>query len=191
MSTWGHIPEMVLVPDSINRPPAPRVAAEKMLQFEQVLDAADAGVSVAFAARKRRREADSPCAIGNVSTRRVSLSLGESDDDEEASDTTIARALIKAIAASTGVEAPAKLSTARAAVAWASKSIVDARTTAVACTRREKYTHALDPDQTVRAMSLIDSLSSLLAGARNPSPPSFTPREHDQTLPQSSGHATG
>ena len=192
MSHWTQSVEMSTVPTLMQRSPVPRVAPEKLLQFEEMLDAADAASNSAFAARKRRREEDSPCAIGAIDTNppRVSLSFGESDEeedeDQEASAESIAHALVKTIAATTGVEAPHRLQTTRQAVAWASKAIVDSRTTAVTSTRRERCMHALDPEQTVQAMELINSLQLLISSTRSDSTPtSFTPRGHAHTLPQS------
>lgn len=95
----------------------------------------------------------------------MSLSLGESDDEEEegvAPDTAIARALVRTIAATTGVEAPQSLKSTHEAMTWASRAILNARAAAITSTRRERYNHTLGPDQTLQAMELIENLNKLL-----------------------------
>ena len=196
MSRWGQSTRMPEVPTIVNSGPPPPDNTDKIIQFENVLDAADAGVKSLFASRRRAREESSPCAIGGI-TKRVKLGFDDSDDeedDEPASGASIAQVLVKTIAATTGVEAPTRLSTTREAVQWASKAIVDARTAAITATRRERYMHALDPTQTLQAMELIESLTSLISGTPRPHAPASlatTPHERARTPPISSRSATG
>ena len=167
INRWPTESLVSIVPDITHSSPAPRLAQKEMLQFEKMLEVTDATTATVFEARKRRKRdaADSPCAIGPPQAARVSLSLGESDDDEEdgvAPQEAIAQALVKTIAATTGVPAPESLRTTHSAITWASQSILAAREAAITSTRRERYNHVLDPEQTVQAMSLVAKLNALL-----------------------------
>lgn len=138
------------------------------------MEVADATAETVFEARKRQREAaqHSPCAIGPAPTQqsaaRVQLGFGDSSDEEEEEgvphDTAIARALVRTISATTGVELPNGLKTTNEAVSWASSAILEARAAAITSARREKYNHILDPEQTIQAMHLIGKLNTLLSG---------------------------
>ena len=137
---------------------APRLSQQAMLEFEHMLEMADATANSVFEERKRKRT--EPVVIGDQ--RRVKLGFDDDDDN----DADISRALVSTIAATTGAAPPKHLTTTGDAIRWASASILQSRNNAIVATRREKYVHALSPDQTVRAMKLIDDLSSLLDGAR-------------------------
>ena len=138
------------------------------------MEAADATTDSVFQARKRLREAaeTSPCAIGPAPSAsdvpRVTLGFGDSSDDEEeegvSHDTAIARALVRTIAATTGAAAPDKIKNTQEAITWASRSIIEARSAAITSTRRERYNHTLDTEQTLQAMNLIKNLNCVLEG---------------------------
>lgn len=185
-SEWPEAPTVQSVPELTHLSPTPRLPQHELVRFEKMMEVADATTAAAFEVRKRQRKdsQDSPCAIGPVS--RVSLGFGDSDEDDDveeeglACDTAIARALVKTIAATTGVKAPERLKTTHEAITWASKSILDSRTAAIMSTRRERYSHSLDPDQTVHAMDLIERLNRLLAG---PAPTAQSPSELPSVAP--------
>lgn len=173
-SLWPDNPVVQDIPELVHAG-APRLQQHELLHFEKIMEAADATSASVFASRKQQRqdEQNSPCAIGPPpAAKRVSLGFGDSDDEEGeegqgeavAADTAIARALVKTIAATTGVVAPDKLTTTHDAIAWASRSILDARAAAIASTRRERYNHFLEPDQALQALKLIERLNGLLEG---------------------------
>lgn len=163
---------MPSVPELVhNMSPSSRLPQSEMLHFGKLMQAADATTDSVFLSRKRKREQaeTSPCAIGPEERKRVTLGFGDSGDEDEeeegvAHDTAIARALVRTIAATTGVEPPDRLKTTHEAITWASKAILDARTAAITTTRRERYSHALDPEQTLQAMTLVEKLNKILAG---------------------------
>lgn len=172
MASWPENPILATVPDIVHNSPTSRLAASELIHFEKVMEAADVTAASVFQVRKRRRiEAEnSPCAIGRAPhPARVTLGFGDSDEEDAeqegvASDTAIARALVKTIAATTGVEAPEKLGTTHDAITWASRAILDARSAAITSTRRERYKHVMDPEQTLQAFSLMQKLDALLSG---------------------------
>lgn len=166
---WAASSDQPSVSDLVHKEPTSRLSNSELLRFERVIAAADATADAVFESRKRQRQeaADSPCTIGNTKKKPVSLTPGDDDDNEDGStsDTTIARALINTIAATTGVSVPDSITTAHQAISWASTSIINARNTAITATRRERYKHALDTEQTVEAMKLIGHLNNLLDGS--------------------------
>ena len=85
-SDWPRSSGLDAVLELVHTSPASRLPQHELAHFEKVLQASDATTDSLFQARKRQRQdaADSPCAIGPPTDKpRVSLSLSESDDEEE------------------------------------------------------------------------------------------------------------
>lgn len=130
--------------------------------FTLAVQAANAASTALFTERKRRRLATDEARLRGA---HVSLSLG---GDEDGDDPTTA--LVKAVAKATGATVPALPDAfspsdsrrSRELVTWAGVAIADAQVKAAVNARRERYRHALSPDDSIEAMRLVARLNELL-----------------------------
>jgi len=171
---WPHNTDAIsTVSEIVHQPQQGRLAQHELISFDKMMEAADATVESIFQSRKRlKRDAQN---LQDILERpKLQSPIGVGDEGVEdpkghegcvGNDAAIARALIRTIVATTGVQMPDSFKTPHDAIFWASESIIGARSKAISSTRRERYIHTLDPEQVLKAMELIHKLSSMLDGA--------------------------
>lgn len=158
-----------------------------ILKFEEVLLAADKLAQSQFETRRQLKRKRKPVKFGKEPSQpRVKLGFGDSSDESDESDAEngaedaedagssprqltkkklekILNAFVKTIAVVTNSEAPDRIKSQADAMRWTSKCILDARYKTILDTRKEKMTHALTPDQTMEAFTLMNKLNNILS----------------------------